>query len=380
MNSLTKTLVLFSYDFPPSTGGIARLCKEIVSHSIQYYHHIEVITIKKDGPAKTFIENDNISVTYLPPQRGLTEWAALKKLRSFRAKDQIDVLCGLWHPEGALALLAGMENIFVLAHGAELLAGNNYFRKYLWHPLYAKWVLGKADKIIANSNYTRQLVTEINERAKVRALPLGVDTEFFRPTTNQEKKTGNFMIVTVSRILHFKGHDFVLKALEQLPNNIKQKIEWHIAGRGPYLKELKNLVSQSTVKDQVVFHDFVPDKILPSFYNMADVFILATRMATVSNQVEGFGLVFLEAQASGIPVIGTRTGGIPDAIEDENGGWLIDQDNSKQLQDILERLIINPDIQKNEGRNARIRVEESYTWQSYVTELQKIINDTNRVI
>ena len=328
------------------------------------------MTIKKEGEAIPYQRIPKITITYLPNKRGKAEIKALSILKKWPEKENTDVLCGIWHPDAAIAIMAGMKNVYILAHGTELLSGKSKFRKYFWHPIYAKWVLGKAKKVITNSDYTKNLVSSINPYADSIAIPLGVNPEFFKP--GQKADNHNILkIGTVSRILQFKGHDFILESLESLSEEYRNKIQWHIAGKGPFLDELKTRVSNSTIDGQVYFHGFVPDKELPQFYNECDLFVLATREQNHSTQVEGFGLVFLEAQSCGIPVIGTSTGGIPDAIESENGGWLISQDNKMQLTDILKRIIIKPSILEKQSILARQRVLQKCSWQNYIANLKQ---------
>jgi phosphatidylinositol alpha-1,6-mannosyltransferase len=376
-----KTLLIFSYDFPPSTGGISRLCHEIVTHMQAFYKKVHVLTIQKEGQAIPYQENPKVDITYLPKQRLKAEMKALNFLRNWSNKENTDLLCGIWHPEATLAITAGMHNIFVLAHGTELLAGNSKFRKYLWHPIYAKWVFGRVKRVIANSHYTQNLVKQINLKAKTVTLPLGVNPDFFKPTdtdtdtyTDIDTETKKLKICTVSRILKFKGHDFILETLENLPSDYRSLVEWHIAGTGFYLEDLKILATKSKISKQVYFHGFVADKDLAFFYSRHNIFILATREEELSTQVEGFGLVFLEAQACGVPVVGTNTGGIPDAIDHENGGWLIDQDDKANLTSLIKSLIDNPHIIKKQSLLARKRVIDKANWEAYTNKLNTILS------
>lgn len=368
MSNLNRKLLLISYDYPPSTGGIARLCHEIVSNLKTHYKQVEILTIDKEIISNTYNKNEEVKANKLPRKRGLAELKALHLLLQWKNKKNTDVICGTWHPEASLALLAGFKNVYTLAHGTELLYGNNTFRKNIWLPIYAKPILKKSKAVIANSNYTKNLVTDISKTANVIALPLGVNTAFFKP--NKNKDTGDTLkICTVSRILQFKGHDFILDTLCMLPEFYRNQIEWHIAGTGPYLNELKTLVHHSTLANQIQFHGFVQDQDLPDFYNSNDVFILATRQTKNSTQVEGFGLVFLEAQSCGLPVIGTNTGGIPDAIENDNGGWMIEQDQTNQLSNKIKMLIDHPEILQKQADLARQRAIQECSWQHYTERL-----------
>lgn len=366
-----KDLLIFSYDYPPTDGGIARLCQEIASGMGMYYKSVTVLTRKKIGHSIPY-NYHKVKVVQLPSSRIAGEIAALWFLLTLKKRNNYDVLCGLWHPEAALALLAGFENIFVLGHGTEFLSGKSSFRKNFWLPIYCKWVLGNVKKTIANSHYTQKLILDINANSNCEVLPLGVNHNFFKPK-DRIKNNEKLQLCTVSRIQQFKGHDFVLKTLAQLPVEFKNKIEWHIAGTGSYLSQLKEMVLNLGLSDQVFFHGFVKDELLPEFYSQADVFVLCTREEEKSTSVEGFGLVFLEAQATGIPVIGTNTGGIPDAIEQKNGGWLIGQDNEEELTDLLKILLIDKSIAQSMGEKARKRVEEKCTWEQYCYCLNEIM-------
>lgn len=372
MNLRTK-LIIFSYDFPPSNGGIARLCQEIAAGMKPYYENIKVLTRKKQGVNVPYNLKE-VEVISLPSRRIACELAALKYLSQIKDKNNYTVLCGTWHPEATLSLCAGFKNVFILGHGTELIGGSSFFRKNIWLRHYAKAILNNVKLTIANSNYTRNLVKEISPSANSVALPLGVNHSFFKPLFNKIKEDNTIKICTVSRIEQFKGHDFIASVLAKLPENLRNQVEWNIAGTGEYLPELQKVIHSLGIKNMVNFHGFVNDIDLPAFYNDNDLFILCSRENQNNIYVEGFGLVFLEAQSCGIPVIGTNTGGIADAISDGNGGWLIAQDSVKELYDIIEAILKNKSMAKSMGEMARNRVLQGYTWDIYCQRLNKLIN------
>lgn len=366
-----QNLLIFSYDYPPSNGGIARLCQEIAVGMKPYYHSITVLTRKKAGISMPY-NYEKVKIIELPSRRLFCEIAALWYLICLKNKTDTDILCGVWHPEATLCLIAGLKNIFVLTHGTEVLSGSSKFRQKIWLPKYGKRILGSVKRVISNSNYTKYLSLKVNPKANVIALPLGVNINFFKPL-NVVKDDSKIKLCTVSRILKFKGHDFIAETISGLPDDIKNRIEWHVAGTGPYLNDLKELVQDLKIEDQVFFKGFVPDEQLPLFYNQNDVFILCTRESTDSTQVEGFGLVFLEAQSCGIPAIGTSTGGIPDALKHNNGGWLIEQDDKKELSELITQLVKEPLLIKEQSENARKRVVNEVNWDLYCNNLYKIL-------
>jgi len=371
---MANKLIIFSYDFPPSNGGIARLCQEIAVGQQAYFEEVIVLTREKVGESNPYNFN-KVQIIELPKKRIHCEKAAFSYLRKINDKENYIILCGVWHPEAALSILAGFKNIFVLGHGTEYLSGASMFRKYFWLSIYAKWILRKVKVTIANSNYTKKLIERIDSSARVVALPLGVNEAFFTPNGRVKKNEEVLKIVSVSRILQFKGYDFIAKTIANLSSEFKDKVHWNIGGTGSYLIDLKVLVKELGIEDNVTFHGFIPDEELPSFYNSNDIFVLCTREQVNSTSVEGFGLVFLEAQSCGIPVIGVRSGGIPDAVEEGNGGWLIDQDNEQMLTDLFIKLIQNKELVENEGFKARKRIIQKANWKMYNEQLFKLLTN-----
>ena len=173
----------------------------------------------------------------------------------------------------------------------------------------------------------------------------------------------------MSRLHAYKGHDVVLRAIAASSARIRQNLVYLIAGKGPHQGELERQVTELGLAEQVRFLGFVPEDDLPDLYRASDLFLLCTREAIERQEVEGFGLVLLEAQACGTPVIGTRTGGIPDAVKEGEGGWLIEEDDAAALSKFLSRLVDDPAAFLVAGKRARERVERQCTWDHYMRRL-----------
>ncbi len=368
---MARNLIILSYDFPPNTGGIARLCQEIAVGMESHFSSVTVLTRKKEG-INTPYNFSNVKVMQFSSNRPQCEFGIIKYLRAINNKDDFAILCGVWHPEALLAILGGFNKVYILAHGSEFLSGSSIFRRLFWLPLYGKHILARARKVICNSRYTSSLVKAVSPRSNAIALPLAVNHTFFTPN-RKTVQTDTLTICTVSRIEKFKGHDFIAKTIASLPTGAKENIRWRIAGTGPDIDYVKELVSSLNLDGQVEFCGFVADGLLPSFYNEADLFILCSRENNNSVYVEGFGLVFLEAQSCGLPVIGTNTGGIPDAIEHLNGGWLIEQDDLISLSSLLLELHKDKSVVLHMGDLARERVVNRATWELYCRNLYRAL-------
>lgn len=366
-----KRVIIFSYDFPPNNGGVSRLTSNIAKHlNLQKRENytIEVLTIRNERRINK--QYDYPIHTVVSTLKGRT-FDAYRFLTNIKDKKNVIVICGLWWPEGLVAEIAGIKNIFILTHAAEIRPDNTWFRKKIWIPVIASTVLTKAKGVLANSKFTSDLSKSLSKNSNVHCLPLAVDEFFFHPTKAKKNDDGLIHLLTVSRIHLWKGLDTILHAICKLPKSARDRIRWDICGKGPDLETFKKMVKSSKVSSQVNFLGFVEDEELPYIYAVADLFVLCTRADINSSNIEGFGLVFLESQASGTPVIGTPFGGIPSAIEDGNGGWLVSSE--EELMQVLLRLVQDPKIIQNQGLAARQRVELKCTWRDYIEKLLKII-------
>ena len=361
-------IIVFSYDFPPNTGGISRLTENIAKFLAKDTNlSIEVLTLDSNVPRKF---PTNIKITTVSSDIKGRIFEAYKYLSSIEDKKNTLVICGLWWPEGFVAEMAGLKKVYILTHAAEIRPDKTLFRKLFWIPIFAKYVLAKAKGVIANSTFTAQLSSKLSPKASVYCNPLAVDHNIFVPILKSDKED-TFNIITITRIHLWKGLDTILEALCSLPVELRSKIRWKIGGKGPDSEILKRMVEDSPIADQVELLGFVPDEEIPKLYASADVFALCTRADEKSSNIEGFGLVFLESQSSGTPVIGTPFGGIPSAVENGNGGWLVSDVN--QLRSLFQKLICKPDEIQKQGVNARNRVIKDYTWDKYIERTKKII-------
>jgi phosphatidylinositol alpha-1,6-mannosyltransferase len=357
-------LLLFAFEYPPVSGGIARLCAEIGSGLARDQVKGQVLT--QDCPATP--RNEALPEVRVSRQRPLREWRAFQWLRKQRRRTP--TICGVWYPEGLIAYLAGMRPLVILAHGSELLPPADRWRRPFWKALQRR-VLESASLVIANSDYTRQLVSAVAPNARVETIPLAVDPDRFAPTDRAAAKekygvSGKRVLCTVSRMYPYKGHDVVLRAIASLAPDERERLVYMVVGRGPYEPRLRRLAAQLGVESNVRWLGFVAEEDLPEVYSASDLFVLCTRDAPEERSVEGFGLVFLEAQAGGTPVVGARTGGIPAAIQDGEGGWLIEQDDQKALADMIRNLVHSPELFRAAGTQARQRILREHTWVHYM--------------
>jgi phosphatidylinositol alpha-1,6-mannosyltransferase len=365
---VTQNVLLFAFEYPPVYGGVSRLCGGISMAFAKNDVNARVLTQACMPP----IPDAELAKVRVDSRRPVREWRAFqwlrKQTRQASAVPQTTI-CGVWYPEGLIAYLAGVRPLVILAHGAELLPTLDRWRRPFWSALQ-RLVLESADLVIANSEYTQRLVSTVAPKANVETIPLAVNAVQFAPGDREAAKTkfgvaGKQVLCTVSRIHHYKAHDTVLRAIASLAPDERAQLIYLVVGKGPYERELRKLAGELGVEDHVRWLGFLSEEDLPQVYCASDLFVLCTRDAPEERAVEGFGLVFLEAQSCGTPVVGSRSGGIPTAIHDGKGGWLIEPDDRQKLTEIIRELVRSPESFRTAGTQAREWVLRENTWERY---------------
>lgn len=365
-------MILFSFGYPPADGGIARLAAEIATVAWSTGCNIRVV-----GQ-----EDDPIGLTVPPvPVERLTSARPMRELEALTLRPDWHadaVLSGIWYPEGVIAAARRPRFHAILAHGMELMPPPQVWRQRIWARLQRE-TLRSADVVIANSRYTGELVRRFAPGAVVEVVPLGVDAERFNPSGREAERlrrawNGKRVVLSVSRLAGYKAHDTVMLAIAAMPPEARVDLVYAIAGRGPAEQSLRDLAAKLGIADHVAWLGFVDEADLPALYAAADLFALVTRESEVTREVEGFGLVFLEAQACSTPVIGSRTGGIPDAVVEDKGGWLIEADDVEGLSAHLLSLMQHPTRFREQGQRGRARVQHECSWAAYWERVREVLH------
>lgn len=285
------------------------------------------------------------------------------------------VLANTWSVAGVAAFF--INKVFgvpyiVFVHGLDVYApqGNKKVSRFM------DLVLKNASFIIANSSFTKSLLRNIVQESKVVVLHPVVDMGRFTQSSEHVKKipSEKKMILTVGRLVESKGHSAVIRAL---PKVLKQfpEVVYQIIGAGPMEKPLKELVNTLGLSGKVIFAGEVKDRELPLYYNACDIFILTSKEIPDKGEIEGFGIVFLEAACFAKPVIGGKSAGIPDAVIDGVTGILVDPENTEEIAAAIVRLLADEAMAKKLGENARKRVLSEFTPGKFSERLKVIIDE-----
>lgn len=231
--------------------------------------------------------------------------------------------------------------------------------------------LREASAVLANSGYTAELVRGAGVAGdRVHVVHPGCDTDTFAPSPDEAAETARRLgwehgegpvLLSVGHLVRRKGHDVVLQSLERLTSD-HPDLRYLIVGTGGERDRLEAIAESRGVRDHVRFVGHVPDDELSGFYNLADVFVMVSRAREDANDVEGFGIVYLEASACEVPVVGGRSGGVPDAIEDGTTGLLVDPTRPGEVAAAISRLLSDGDLARRMARAGRRRVLRHFRW------------------
>lgn len=233
------------------------------------------------------------------------------------------------------------RRVAIVCHGKEMLAHVHGAPATPWHDWARRTVLRTADPLFAVSRFTASRAIALGvDPDRVCVLNPGVDLQRFRPLDGEADApefaghTGP-RLVTVTRLVPRKGVDTVIEALPKLPANVR----YFVGGDGPDRARLLALAEQHGVADRVRFLGRVADDRIAPLYRHADWVLLVSRQQELAGDVEGFGMVLLEAQACGTPVVGGDAGGIPDALRDGTTGVLVPPGDPSALAQRLAPLL-----------------------------------------
>jgi phosphatidyl-myo-inositol dimannoside synthase len=350
-----KTILIPAYDFKPLLGGVANYGHEL---AVQFSKRARVHVVSRKLPGMEDFDQDlPYKITRIrTPQSGVLSFPlfarTLRKLIGLEPPDAI--FCPMWFPDGAAcrwALRKAPIPYFVAAHGTEVFENftgiKNSLRTLLVRKLERK-VFGQAEKVFPVSQYTRKAVLEQAPGNEHRMITVnnGVNRETFKRTAltsnlrAKYKPHGERILLTVTRLHPYKGVDRMLESLPEISRSVPG-VKYVVVGVGPDLPRLQELTARLGLEARVSFLGRLALSEIVELYSLADLFVLLSREEPPD--VEGFGLVFLEAAACGLPSVGGRSGGIPDAIDEGKSGWLVDPCNTQEIATTIIELLKSPD-------------------------------------
>ncbi|MFJ4563045.1 glycosyltransferase family 4 protein [Streptomyces caelestis] len=380
---MRKTLIVTN-DFPPRPGGIQAFLhnmalrldpQRLVVYASTWKRSREGVeaTAAFDAEQPFTVVRDR--TTMLLPTPGVTRRA----VGLLREHGCTSVWFGAAAPLGLMAPAlrsAGAERLVATTHGheagwAQLPAARQLLRR----------IGDSTDTITYLGEYTRSRIAGAlspQAAARMAQLPPGVDEKTFHPGSGGDEirarlgLTDRPVVVCVSRLVRRKGQDTLIQAMPRILAAEPDAVLL-IVGGGPYEKDLRKLAHDTGIAGSVRFTGPVPWAELPAHYGAGDVFAMPCRTRRGGLDVEGLGIVYLEASATGLPVVAGDSGGAPDAVLDGETGWVVRGGSPAEAADRITTLLGDAELRRRMGERGREWVEEKWRWDLLAEHLKNVL-------
>ncbi len=367
-----RTLVVTN-DFPPRAGGIQAYVHSLASR--QPDGELVVYAPAWRG-AEAFDAAQPFPVVRHPGSLMLPVPDVLRRARQIASVEGCDrVWFGAAAPLGLLAQPLGLARAVASTHGHEvgwaLLPGaRQLLRRVARH----------VDVVTYLGDYTRRrLAPALGRHARLEQLPSGVDATSFRPGAGGEairqryRLTGRPVVVCVSRLVPRKGQDVLVRALPAIRKQVPDAALLLVGG-GPDAPRLRRLAAEAGVAGEVVLTGSVPWEELPAHYDAGDVFAMPCRTRRGGLEVEGLGIVYLEASATGLPVVAGRSGGAPDAVLPGRTGEVVDGRSVAGVAQAVADLLVDQARAAAMGAAGRAWVQAEWRWDVLAGRLRTLLD------
>ena len=373
-------ILLVTNDFPPRPGGIQAYLEELVSRLARNGEHNLTVYAPQWKGADRYDRAARYIVVRHPGTLMLPGPSVAARMRRLIAERDIDTV---WFGAAApLALLAERAR----SAGAGRVVASTHGHEVGWSMLpVARSALRRigetTDVVTCISRYTRgRVASAFGRNAALEHVPAGVDTERFRPDAAArselrvryglgERRT----IVCLSRLVARKGQDMLIRALPEIRRRV-DGAALVIVGGGPYAPVLRRLAEHAGVAEHVVFTGGLMATELAAHHAMADVFAMPCRTRGGGLDVEGLGIVFLEASATGVPVVAGRSGGAPETVQHGRTGFVVDGGSVDQIADAVSEVLIDPERAAQMGAAGRRWVENQWRWDTHAARLGSLLS------
>ena len=376
---MDKTLIVTN-DFPPRPGGIQTFVHSMAVRMPGGRITVYASTWRDGAEAARFDAEQPFQVirdrsTMLLPTPRVTRRAA----EILRAEGCGSVWFGAAAPLGLMAPAlrrAGAGRLLGMTHGHEAAWAQLPGSRQLLRRIGAG-----TDTLTYLGEYTRSRIAAAvgpQAAARMRQVPPGVDEKTFHPDSGGPELRARLgladrpVVVCVSRLVPRKGQDTLIRALPGVLAAVPDAVLL-IVGDGPYRADLERLAAETGVAGSVRFTGAVPWSELPAHYGAGDVYAMPCRTRRGGLDVEGLGIVYLEASATGLPVVAGDSGGAPDAVLEGETGYVVPGRDLRALTDRLVELLLDPALRARLGARGREWVEQNWRWDLLAQRLAALL-------
>jgi len=379
-------------DYGPDLGGMARRHVELCRRFGDGEETTISVSTVASPSAAAFDQHEDYRIYRQPfpferANRFSNQLRWARWLTSGRAPAYDVIHCGNIRPVGYGVRWANRQlgvPYLVYVNGGDLLRERRKSERSSMKRMSARSILGNASGIVATSKWVADLSAEVMTEVgvtnppRIAALDLGTDPVHFNPSrdTGALRRRWNVgdapLLITVARLVPHKGQDMGIRALASLSRDFPQ-LRYIMVGEGHDEQRLRGLARELGVADKVAFVGPMRDDELPEAYATSTVYLGASRVDKEIN-VEGFGISFLEAGASGIPSVAGDSGGVRSAVRDGETGIVVPPTDADAIADAIRALLVNPERRQQMGRAARRAVETHYNWDRVARDTREFTN------
>ena len=379
-HAVSNHLLFVTNDFGPRAGGIETFIIGLIQRR-PFGTTIVYTSFQEDSEQydSDWLENYGVRVIrdrakiLLPTPR-----VAFNLQRIVKRESITTAAFGAAAPLGLLSASlkrAGVSRIVALTHGHEV-----WWSRVFPFNLLMRRIGATVDVLTYLGDFTRTAISKgISSTAQssmVKIAP-GIDVDHFIPTDASALReslglTQKKVIVSVGRLVHRKGQDFLI---ESMPRILKSVPDAHLLliGQGPYREHLEKLVRKNKLESSVTFIGRIQYKELPMYLCAGDIFAMPSRSRLMGLEVEGLGIVYLEASSCGLPVLAGNSGGAPDAVLQNKTGLVVDGTNEQEISAAAIELLSNSTSSKMMGISGRQWIIDNWRWEIWSKDFEDLL-------
>ena len=379
--AVSNPVLFITNDFGPRAGGIETFVIGLIER--RPHGQTIVYTSAQDNSEQydaDWLRNYGVRVIrdqakiLLPTPRVAS---ALKKI--VRNQGITTAAFGAAAPLGLLSAglkRAGVLRTIALTHGHEV-----WWAKVFPFNLLLRRIGSTVDVLTYLGEFTRKAISkglsENAQRSMVKIAP-GIDVDHFIPTDASDLRktlglTHKKVIVSVGRLVHRKGQDYLIEAMPEILKSVPQA-HLLLVGQGPYREHLEKLAKQHNLESSLTFIGRIQYKDLPMYICAGDIFAMPSRSRLMGLEVEGLGIVYLEASSCGLPVIAGSSGGAPDAVVQNETGLVVNGTDTQQIASAAIELLTNVESSKKMGTVGRQWIIDKWRWEIWSKDFEDLLN------
>jgi phosphatidylinositol alpha-1,6-mannosyltransferase len=381
VENVYKNILVITNDFGPRTGGIETfvmgLLERIVDHKVVVFTSQQGDTSEYD---QQWFKKFGVQVIRDRSKILLPSLRVAKRAKEIAQMHNIEVV--VFGAAAPLALMApklrkaGVKKIIALTHGHEV-----WWARIFPFNLAMKRIGNSVDHLTYLGEFTRQAISRSLSQKSIDSMVKiapGIDTFHFSPQADATQRRTELgleskkIIISVGRLVHRKGQD---KLIQAFPTIVREIPNAHllIVGEGPYRAHLEKLVEKLSLKANVTFVGRIFYNDLPSYLSASDVFVMPSRSRFFGLEVEGLGIVYLEASACAIPVVAGVSGGAPDAVQEGITGLCVDGTNIGQIAEAVIHICSDSKRATKMGLAGRNWVIEQWQWEIWSKQFNSLL-------